>query len=139
MVIGYSRNRLVRSWTCLECEACGFRWRGGHSVDRYLLDRLLRDSPDRRTDQYGGSIENRASLNVERTEATVQIWGVDRVGIGLSAVTANAGNTPPNSNVMALHGYLIRQLNRFTLAYLHFVGGATGTSREVPAGVEWMR
>lgn len=107
-----------------------------HSANSYLLDQFLRDSTNQRTDQYGGSIENRARLTLEVTQAIVDIWGNDRVEIRLSPVTPDAGNTPPDSNVMALHGYLIQQLNRFNLAYLHFVEGATATSREVPAGVD---
>lgn len=107
-----------------------------HSANSYLLDQFLRDSTNQRTDQYGGSIENRARLTLEVTEAIVQIWGSARVGIRLSPVTPDAGNTPPDSNVMAMYGYLIRQLNKFNLAYLHFVEGATATSRDVPAGVD---
>lgn len=107
-----------------------------HSANSYLLDQFLRDSTNQRTDRYGGSIENRARLTLEVTQAIVDIWGNDRVGIRLSPVTPDAGNTPPDSNVMALHGYLIQQLNRFDLAYLHFVEGATATSREVPEGVD---
>lgn len=107
-----------------------------HSANSYLLDQFLRDSTNQRNDQYGGSIENRARLTLEVTEAVVKIWGSDKVGIRLSPVTPDAGNTPPDSNVMATYGYLIQQLNRFGLAYLHFVEGATATSREVPAGVD---
>ncbi|AZF53094.1 N-ethylmaleimide reductase [Pseudomonas sp. R4-34-07] len=107
-----------------------------HSANSYLLDQFLRDSTNHRTDQYGGSIENRARLTLEVTEAIVNIWGNERVGIRLSPVTPDAGNTPPDSNVMAMYGYLIQQLNAFDLAYLHFVEGATATSREVPAGVD---
>ncbi|GFM76148.1 alkene reductase [Pseudomonas cichorii] len=107
-----------------------------HSANSYLLDQFLRDSTNQRTDSYGGSIENRARLPLEVTRAIVDIWGSDRVGIRLSPVTPDAGNTKPDSNVMGLHGYLIRQLNTFNLAYLHFVEGATATSREVPEGVD---
>jgi N-ethylmaleimide reductase len=107
-----------------------------HSANSYLLDQFLRDSTNQRTDRYGGSIENRARLTLEVTQAIVDIWGSDRVGIRLSPVTPDAGNTPPDSNVMGLHGYLIQQLNKLDLAYLHFVEGATATSREVPEGVD---
>lgn len=107
-----------------------------HSANSYLLDQFLRDSTNHRSDRYGGSIENRARLTLEVTEAIVRIWGNERVGIRLSPVTPDAGNTPPDSNVMAMYGYLIQQLNAFDLAYLHFVEGATATSREVPAGVD---
>lgn len=107
-----------------------------HSANSYLLDQFLRDSTNHRTDRYGGSIENRARLTLEVTEAVVKIWGNDRVGIRLSPVTPDAGNTPPDSNVMAMYGYLIQQLNKFNLAYMHFVEGATATSRVIPEGVD---
>ncbi|MEC4749900.1 alkene reductase [Methylomicrobium sp. Wu6] len=107
-----------------------------HAANCYLLDQFIRDSTNRRTDQYGGSIENRARLVLEVVEAVVAIWGDgSRVGIRLAPVTPNTGNTPLDSNVMATYGYLIEQLNRFNLAYLHFVEGATGMSREVPEGI----
>lgn len=107
-----------------------------HSANSYLLDQFLRDSTNQRTDRYGGSIENRARLTLEVTDEIVKIWGHDRVGIRLSPVTPDAGNTPPDSNVMAMYGYLIQQLNQFNLAYLHFVEGATAISRTVPEGVD---
>ena len=58
-----------------------------HSANSYLLDQFLRDSTNHRTDHYGGSIENRARLTLEVTDAIVKIWGNDRVGIRLSPVT----------------------------------------------------
>jgi N-ethylmaleimide reductase len=107
-----------------------------HSANCYLLDQFLRDSTNYRTDRYGGSIENRTRLTLEVTEAIVDIWGGERVGIRLSPVSPDAGNTPPDSNVMGTYGHLIRELNRFNLAYMHFVEGATSGSREIPAGVD---
>ncbi len=107
-----------------------------HSANSYLLDQFLRDSTNHRTDQYGGSIKNRARLTLEVTQAVVEIWGSERVGIRLSPVTPDAGNTPPDSDVMGLFSYLIPQLNAFELAYLHFVEGATAASRHVPEGVD---
>ncbi len=55
-----------------------------HSANSYLLDQFLRDSTNQRTDQYGGSIENRARLTLEVTRAVIAIWGGERVGIRLS-------------------------------------------------------
>ncbi|MBP6018049.1 MAG: alkene reductase [Burkholderiaceae bacterium] len=107
-----------------------------HSANSYLLDQFIRDSTNQRSDRYGGSIENRTRLTLEVTEAVVNIWGSDRVGIRLSPVTPNVGNTSPDSDVMATYGYLIKQLNSFKLAYLHFVEGATGGSRDLPDGVD---
>ncbi|MBU7435821.1 alkene reductase [Paraburkholderia fungorum] len=107
-----------------------------HSANSYLLDQFLRDSTNKRTDEYGGSVENRTRLTLEVVEAVVAIWSSDLVGIRLSPVTPDAGNTPPDSNVMATYGYLIRQLNKYRLAYLHFVEGATAASRSIPEGVD---
>lgn len=106
-----------------------------HAANCYLLDQFIRDSTNRRTDRYGGSIENRARLVLDVAEAVTGVWGGGRVGIRLSPVTPNTGNTPLDSDVMATYGYLIGQLNAFNLAYLHFVEGATGMSRDVPDGV----
>lgn len=108
-----------------------------HSANCYLLEQFLRDSTNHRNDLYGGSIENRARLVLEVTEAVVGVWGSDRVGIRLSPVTPNTGNTPLDSQVMQTYSYVIKQLNRFNLAYLHMVEGATGQSRDIPADVDF--
>ncbi|MDX7986523.1 alkene reductase [Xenorhabdus sp. 12] len=107
-----------------------------HSANNYLLEQFIRDSTNHRTDQYGGSIENRTRLVLEVVEAVTRIWGGGRVGIRLSPVTPEVGNTPIDSDVMATYGYLIQQLNQFNLAYLHFVEGSTGQTREVPEGID---
>ncbi|MDD1622951.1 MAG: alkene reductase [Methylococcaceae bacterium] len=107
-----------------------------HAANCYLLDQFIRDSTNQRTDQYGGSIENRTRLVLEVTEAVTSVWGGgSRVGIRLSPVTPNTGNTPLDSDVMATYGYLVEKLNPFNLAYMHFVEGATGMSRDVPESV----
>lgn len=107
-----------------------------HSANCYLLEQFIRDTTNRRNDQYGGSIENRTRLVLEVTQAVTQIWGGNRVGIRLSPVTPSAGNTPMDSDVMATYGYLIQQLNTCDLAYLHFVEGATRDSREIPGHID---
>ncbi|OWT63665.1 alkene reductase [Candidimonas nitroreducens] len=117
-------------------KAAGFDGVEVHSANSYLLDQFIRDSTNRRTDAYGGSIENRTRLTLEVVEAVVGVWGHDRVGIRLSPTTPDAGNTPPDSNVMATYGYLIEKLNNFELAYMHFVEGDTGGSRKTPQGVD---
>lgn len=107
-----------------------------HSANCYLLDQFLRDSTNHRTDHYGGTRENRVRLTLEVTEAVVAIWGGDRVGIRLSPVTPDVGNTPLDSQVMETYGHLIQELNGLELAYLHVVEGATGGSRAVPDNVD---
>lgn len=66
----------------------------------------------------------------------LDVWEPGRVGIRLSPTSPDAGNTPMDGDVMATYGHLIRALDRFGLAYLHFVEGATGGTREIPAGID---
>lgn len=120
----------------LNAKQAGFDGVEIHSANCYLLDQFIRDSTNQRTDAYGGSIENRTRLPLDVTEAVINAWGNSgQVGIRLSPITPTAGNTPLDSNVMATYGHLISQLNRFNLAYLHFVEGATRTSRDIPDGI----
>ncbi|MDI6028779.1 alkene reductase [Corticibacterium sp. UT-5YL-CI-8] len=107
-----------------------------HSANCYLLDQFIRDSTNKRTDRYGGSIENRTRLTQEVVEAVLGVWDAGSVGIRLSPASTSAGNTPLDSDVMATYGHLIRQLNRFNLAYLHTVEGVTGGARQMPEGID---
>lgn len=107
-----------------------------HAANNYLLEQFLRDATNQRTDAYGGSVENRARLLLEVVDAVVKVWGGERVGIRLSPVTLQLGDTPLDSDVMATYGHVIDQLNAFNLAYLHFVEGTTGTDRHSPQGVD---
>lgn len=99
--------------------AAGFDGVEIHGANGYLLDQFLRDGANQRTDEYGGSIANRARLTLEVTEAVVEVWGSDRVGIRLSP--SSTFNSMSDSNPQATFGYLIEQLNRFDLAYLHLL------------------
>jgi N-ethylmaleimide reductase len=107
-----------------------------HSANSYLLDQFIRDSTNKRTDRYGGSIENRTRLTREIVEAVLEVWDSGSVGIRLSPTTPDAGNTPMDSQVMETYGYLIDKLNAYNLAYLHFVEGATAGSRDLPEGID---
>jgi len=92
-----------------------------HSANGYLLDQFLRDGSNKRTDNYGGSIENRARLLMEVTKAVVSAIGADKVGLRLSPV--NPFNDMKDSNPQAVFNYVTEQLNQFNLAYLHVVEG----------------
>ncbi len=92
-----------------------------HSANGYLLDQFLRDGTNQRTDNYGGSIENRARLLMEVTKAVVDAIGSDKVGLRLSPV--NPFNDMKDSNPQAVFNYVTEQLNQFNLAYLHVVEG----------------
>jgi N-ethylmaleimide reductase len=96
-----------------------------HAANGYLLDQFLRDGSNTRTDNYGGSFENRARLLMEVTKAVVDVAGADKVGIRLSP--ANPFNDMHDSNPQALFNYVVDNLNQFNLAYLHVVeGGIAG-------------
>lgn len=90
-----------------------------HGANGYLLDQFLRDGTNQRTDQYGGSIENRARLLLEVTEAVTGVWGAKRVGVRLSP--SGTFNDMHDSNPIATFGYAAEALNRFGLAYLHII------------------
>jgi N-ethylmaleimide reductase len=92
-----------------------------HAANGYLLDQFLRDGSNKRSDIYGGSIENRARFLMEVTKAVVETIGSDKVGLRLSPV--NPFNDMKDSNPQAVFNYVTEQLNQFNLAYLHVVEG----------------
>jgi N-ethylmaleimide reductase len=96
-----------------------------HSANGYLLDQFIRDSTNRRTDRYGGSVENRTRFPIEVVSAVAAIWGSDRVGVRLSPLTQSAGDTPLDGDPAFTYGYLVEQLGALGLAYLHCVEGQT--------------
>ncbi len=65
-------------------KAAGFDGVEIHGANGYLLDQFLQDSTNKRTDRYGGSIENRARLLLEVTDAAISVWGAQRVGVHLA-------------------------------------------------------
>lgn len=101
--------------------AAGFDGVEIHAANGYLLDQFLRDGSNQRTDEYGGSVENRARLLLEVTDAVVNTIGADKTGVRLSPV--NPFNDMKDSNPQALFNYVAEALNRFNLAYLHAVEG----------------
>lgn len=101
--------------------AAGFDGVEVHAANGYLLDQFLRDGSNKRTDQYGGSFENRARLLMEVTKAVVAAAGADKVGVRLSPI--NPFNDMKDSNPQTMFNYVTEQLNQFGLAYLHVVEG----------------
>ncbi len=90
-----------------------------HGANGYLLDQFLRDGTNQRTDAYGGSLENRARLLLDVTQAAVDVWGSDRVGVRLSP--SSTFNDMTDSDPRSTFGYAIQALNAFNLAYLHLL------------------
>lgn len=99
--------------------AAGFDGVEIHSANGYLLEQFLLSKTNLRTDQYGGSIENRCRIVLDVTRAIVDAIGPQRTGIRLSpyGVANDSGEADP----MPLYSYLIRQLDTLGLAYLHLI------------------
>lgn len=99
--------------------AAGFDGVEVHCANGYLLDQFLRDSTNRRTDQYGGSIANRTRLLLEVVSAVSKVWGSDRVGVRISPI--NPFNDIRDSHPQALFNHVADALGPFGQAYLHVV------------------
>ncbi|MDB5731069.1 MAG: NADH-flavin oxidoreductase/NADH oxidase [Variovorax sp.] len=101
-----------------------------HGANGYLIDQFLRDGANQRTDAYGGSIENRCRFALEVVDAVVAEIGAGRVGIRLSPVTPVNGIA--DSDPQAVFGYLVQELDKRGIAFVHFIEGSTGGSRDLP-------
>lgn len=100
-----------------------------HAANGYLIDQFLKDGANKRTDAYGGAIENRARLLVEVMQAVTAEIGAERTGIRLSPVTPSNGIS--ESNPTPLFAHVIDRLNEIRPVYIHVVEGATGGARDI--------
>jgi 2,4-dienoyl-CoA reductase-like NADH-dependent reductase (Old Yellow Enzyme family) len=92
-----------------------------HAANGYLIDAFLQSKTNHRTDEYGGSVENRFRFLKELIEAVTSVWPARRVGVQLSPDGAyNAMGSPDHREQFT---FVAEQLDRFALAYLHFVDG----------------
>ncbi|PNG99112.1 12-oxophytodienoate reductase 2, partial [Tetrabaena socialis] len=100
-------------------EVAGFDGVEIHGANGYLIDQFIKDSINKRTDEYGGPIENRCRFALEVVEAVCAAVGPGRVGIRLSPFTnfLDAADSTP----YATHVYLAEKLASYGLAYLHAV------------------
>ena len=97
-------------------KAAGFDGIEIHGANGYLLDQFLQDSTNRRDDAYGGSVENRARLMLEVTDAVVSVWGPARVGMHL-APRADAHDMA-DSDLPKTFGYVARELGKRRIAFI---------------------
>jgi N-ethylmaleimide reductase len=100
-------------------KAAGFDGVELHGAFGYLIDQFLQDVSNHRTDEYGGSIENRARFLLEVVGAVAEVWGGDRVGIKLSP--SNTFYGMGDSDPEATFSYVITALNQFRMAYIHLM------------------
>ena len=97
--------------------AAGFDGVEVHGANGYLIDQFLRDTPNQRTDGYGGTLEKRARFLFEVLTAVTTAIGADKVGLRLSPL--NSFNSMQDSDPLAFIGFLADKLNAYKLAYLH--------------------
>jgi N-ethylmaleimide reductase len=122
--------------------AAGFDGVELHAGNGYLPDQFLQDGSNKRTDAYGGSIENRSRFLLEVVGAMTSVWGGDRVAVRIAP--AGTWNHMSDSNPAALFTYVAAQLNRFGLAYLHIIeprvkGNVTINAGQGPIAAEQVR
>ncbi|MDS7597615.1 alkene reductase [Agrobacterium tumefaciens] len=103
-----------------------------HAANGYLIEQFLKSSTNERTDQYGGSIENRARFLVEVVDTVAKEIGAGRTGIRLSPVTP--ANDIFEADPQPLYDYVAEQLGSRGLAFIHVVEGATGGPRDFKQG-----
>ncbi len=114
----------------MNAKAAGFDGVELHGANGYLLDQFTRDGSNTRTDQYGGSISNRAQFPLEVTKAVIDVFGANRVGYRISPTAAFNGME--DSNPLATFSYLTEQLSQLGIVYLHVVDPITGDNRVSP-------
>lgn len=102
-----------------QAKAAGFDGVEVHGANGYLLDQFLHDGSNKRTDQYGGSIENRARLLLEVMQAVATVWSTDRIGVRLSPY--GTFNNMFDQDTIGLFTHVIKALDKLNLAYLHLI------------------
>ncbi|KAJ4376478.1 hypothetical protein N0V83_001762 [Neocucurbitaria cava] len=99
--------------------AAGFDGVEIHGANGYLVDQFLQDTCNKRTDSYGGSVENRSRFAVEVTQAVVDAIGADKIGIRLSPFSTFQGMKMEDP--LPQFSDIVKKLDAFNLSYLHLV------------------
>ncbi|WP_395697673.1 alkene reductase [Methylocella sp.] len=100
-----------------------------HGANGYLIDQFLKNGVNRRTDEYGGSVENRLRFPLAVVDAVLGVWDRRRVGMRLSPVSP--ANDATDSAPEKVFFPLVEALGARGLAYIHVIEGATGGPRDV--------
>ncbi len=100
----------------INAQLAGFDGVEIHGANGYLLDQFLQDGTNQRTDQYGGSIENRARLPLEVTDAVISVWGPERVGYHIAP--RGDAHDIKDSHPLETFTYLAKELGKRRLAFL---------------------
>jgi len=112
-----------------------------HAANGYLVDQFLQDGSNKRTDEYGGSLENRTRLLSEIVRGLSSVWGADRVAVRIGPY--GTWNGMADSNPDALFARVARELDQIGLAYLHLieprVSGSDDVKTSGPLAAERLR
>jgi N-ethylmaleimide reductase len=100
-------------------KAAGFDGVEIHGAFGYLPDQFLQDGTNQRTDEYGGPVENRARFLLEVTEAAIEVWGKEHVGVKLSP--SNTFNDMRDSDPLKTFSFAVSALNRLGVGYVHIM------------------
>ncbi len=87
-----------------------------HGANGYLLDQFLQDNCNKRTDMYGGSLENRARLMLEVTDAVIDVWGAGRVGMHLAPRCDS--HSMGDSHPVQTFSYVAAELGKRGIAFI---------------------
>ena len=115
--------------------AAGFDGVELHGANGYLLEQFIRPNSNKRTDAYGGSIENRARFVIEVVNAVIAAIGKDKVGIRLSPFGV-FNDMPLYPEMEAEYAYLARALNATGLLYIHLVDHSSMGAPAVPQSIK---
>lgn len=116
----------------INAKKAGFDGIEPHAANGYLIDEFLRDVTNHRTDEYGGSVENRARFCLEVIDVFIEVFGANRVGIKLSPV--GRYQDMYDSNPLATYSYLLKQLEKRGIVYVQLV--EPGDKNSIPEQVE---
>jgi N-ethylmaleimide reductase len=112
----------------LNAKTAGFDGIEIHGANGYLIDQFLKNGPNHRSDNYGGSVENRARFGLEVVDAIVKVYPKNRIGIRLSPVSP--ANDAVTSDPNQVFGYFVSELAKRGIAYIHVIEGSTGGPRD---------
>lgn len=106
-----------------------------HAANGYLMEQFLNTASNRRTDQWGGSVENRARFVLAVAKAVAEAIGAGRTGIRLSP-HGTFNEMTPDADTDALYAHLAAELGRLRLAYVHVVDHSAMGAPAVPTTIK---